>query len=799
MITFAGLLALSGCRSYQPNGKLSANDAGNVEGTPGPTGPEGHADASTTRPPTGSPDAGVTSAPDAETPIYPPGTLDVPINIKEVAGVGATEFPVSVVVPLPRGTFQDPRAFRLVDSNGTAVPAQFEVLNRQWARDGSIRHLLVHFAPTVAAWTGGTSGTAQYHLKDDGVSPAPATPVTVQQAADATVLQTGGLSIRVQASPFRITTPTGDLALVLHDKNGAVQRSFDASNVTIEVEERGPMRAVLRAESPAVFNGAGNITHGWALRIYLYAGKPFVKLDVQLQNSASNTVFSEPLYFEDFAIELPTGGTAVPAEVRAETVTADPTNQPPGTLGVGGVQVLLRNFWQTWPNRLAVDATGKVSIDLFPAFGAKAWQGAPSTTGLYWLEDMQHVVKESLLYFGALDPAELVKLGKTFQFHPVGTVPVEWYAQTEVTLDMGGYFPRRTPVTTTERRLPDYRKYAADPNLSIARKFGWDSFGIDLARKNAPNGAGGWPYSVSRFFVSQDPADYWLAEDFAMGELNIRPQWMAQYKYDRDYSRLTLSENPYGSWSWRKFNGTYGYNPMPGHLAGSGQDAKPRDDQHGWFYQVEEAYYATGNFWIRDWYRFVAEFRKARLHERDPYPDLSARAVGHSLAHALQAFRVTGDMEIPQLLGDYLRNHLQPLLDPQIGGYKPRPDYQAEAVFQIGYLTHAIISYAEDLPAHDPVAVDIVRGFVNWNVNYANFGYYVGLTTQNARSDGTAMSFADPQAWYGVLAGDQAALDQLETYVRSGIGGGARPFVDLTDWSGDYLGRITSAALSMRP
>lgn len=167
------------------------------------------------------------------------------------------------------------------------------------------------------------------------------------------------------------------------------------------------------------------------------------------------------------------------------------------------------------------------------------------------------------------------------------------------------------------------------------------------------------------------------------------------------------------------------------------------------------------------------------------------------MAHALQAFRVTGDMEIPPLVASYLRNHLRPLLDPKIGSYKPREDFQGEAVFQVGYLCRAIISYVEDLAERDPVALDIIRGFVRWNVGDASFGYYVATGAKNAESSGTAMTFADPQAWYAVLAGDRAALDQLAAYVTTGLGGGERPYVNLRDWTGDYNGRITSAALTM--
>jgi hypothetical protein len=75
-----------------------------------------------------------------------------------------------------------------------------------------------------------------------------------------------------------------------------------------------------------------------------------------------------------------------------------------------------------------------------------------------------------------------------------------------------------------------------------------------------------------------------------------------------------------------------------------------RDNEHGWFYHVDEAYNLTGNPQIKNWYRFIAEFRRTSLERLDPIPDRSSRALGHSLNHALQAYKATGDISIPALL-----------------------------------------------------------------------------------------------------------------------------------------------------
>ena len=77
--------------------------------------------------------------------------LDVAFTDKAALDGQVPGFPVSVAIPLAKGAFRDTAGSRLLDAGGKAVPAQFAVLNRWWAANQSIRHLLVHFQPTVPA------------------------------------------------------------------------------------------------------------------------------------------------------------------------------------------------------------------------------------------------------------------------------------------------------------------------------------------------------------------------------------------------------------------------------------------------------------------------------------------------------------------------------------------------------------------------------------------------------------------------------------------------------------------------
>ncbi|MCX7590525.1 MAG: hypothetical protein N2255_02745, partial [Kiritimatiellae bacterium] len=601
---------------------------------------------------------------------------------------------------------------------------------------------------------------------------------------------------------------------------GATQYDSSRPNLAVKIEETGPMRAVIRVEAPTLFVSTNNMTHGWAVRLYAYAGLPYVKIDYQLQNSAKNVKYSWPLYFESLHLDLRLnlGPDPIVRVGRADNsvwqrargqglclaqihhnrfkiydkgtgdavydsgILANGTGAP-GFLdvedGQKGVMAAVRYWWQTWPNGLEIDGSNRLSVQLFPEWSCQWYQTQFADNGLYWLEDMQHVYKEVLLWFhpSGVRDAELVRIARTFEYHPVGTLPVAHYRDTQATFDLDGMVPRDTRSVSTDIRKPTYSSSAFNTNNVSQYNFGWDNFLLDISRKNAPSMAGGWSYSVSPYVATENPADYFRAEQFAIGELNVRPQWIAQYKHARDFNLIQPTENPYAGSSWRDHEG--GSRPWLAapYLPGTAPDVKPRDDQHGWFYHVEEAYYFTGNPWIRDWYEFVGEFRKVRLNQLDPWPDMCARAVGHALSHAMQAFRVTGDFEILRKFPEYVRKYLRPDQLALRHGGRER-DASQDASFQMGYLARALISYLYEAREYDPQGYaevfNFLAGCMAWNITYGNFAYYIKASAgQIGQSSGTGLTFVDPQAWWYWNTGRQEFKDHVMLFVTSGINGGS--------------------------
>jgi hypothetical protein len=221
-----------------------------------------------------------------------------------------------------------------------------------------------------------------------------------------------------------------------------------------------------------------------------------------------------------------------------------------------------------------------------------------TTANLYWIDDMQHALKETVINFGTLNAAALNNLGRTVQFAPVASVPASWVASARVTLDMGGEMPGRTIAAADTRRLPDYTKFAADQwgATPLIQKLGWTNFGIDLNRQYDTRATGGWPHSFARYYINESPSEYYLAQDSALGELSLRPEWLTGYRWATDFAALKLDENPYPDptdadnrgGSWRAFEGHAISNIAIDYKPGTGRVARSREYQHGWHYHLED-------------------------------------------------------------------------------------------------------------------------------------------------------------------------------------------------------------------
>lgn len=787
----------------------------------------------------------------------PVQALNISLSVKENAHVGVEAYPVSAVIPLPEGQFFTTGSMGIV-----GVSSQVETIE-YWPGDNSLRQVQVFFQPSVTS-----DGEATYHFTHQGAS-APVVPVQVTEASDSVTVNTGPLQFVVSKTHFNILDQVwldqnsdgvfsaGEEILssglqnggVFTPRTGAGSLQYDTarSDVSVAVEKQGPLYVVIRAEAPARFVSTTDHTHGFAVRIHAYAGKSFVKVDYQLQNSVKDVVRSWPLYFEAMNLEFPlnlasgttlrfglangavhqmsnTQGACLAQEMHnnykvfnlethAVLIDSGTLTNGIGPMGVvdvvganHGVMAAVRNFWQTWPNGLAVDSLNRLSVQLFPDWSAQWYGNRFSPSGLYWIEDMQHHYKEVLLHFhdASETDSQLAGLSQTFQYPPVAVVSTDWYRQTKATLDLGGIIPPDEVIPSfSDQRQPTYHTegFDLDDWYDQSGPFygaGWINFYDPEPGYRA--GAcmhGGWPYCAGGLVASGNPGDYFTAEGWAQAELNLRPEWMNGYAHATDWPFLQLTENPYCGGRWRIFEG-HGVSKLAAPpLANTGLEDPvyfARDDQHGWFYHVAEAYWLTGNPWIRDWYQFIAEFRQVRLKRLDPFPDTGSRATAHALSHTLQAYRVTGRTVLLDGIGDYFRLYLRPEQDPLYGDQLLSVE-DSGGGFQTGFLARLVVDYLEEVRARGDwqayaEGFCYLSGLIEWNYHHGNFPYYFNAREGGSGvSSGTSLTWVDPQAWYYWHTGKQRYLDQLHQYMTTGLNGGETAYGEFSQWTGQFEGR----------
>ena len=242
--------------------------------------------------------------------------LNVPLTVVDRAGYARVGEPVTSGVPLPKGLMADTSRLTLQGPNGAAVPAQFTVATRWWP-DRSIRWVLVDFQADCPK-----DGRVVYTLTDGGANPAPAVPVSARIDGDVATVTTGRVKFTVNRAKFNLldevwvdSAGTADYAdankiiagqsaiMLSHGGTGFPKfKNFFPSNdpdVTLAVEENGPMRAVLKLTgkhlSTDEFPGPNHLLD-FVCRVTAYAGSGIVRVTYSLEcKQGTSIAYAQPL------------------------------------------------------------------------------------------------------------------------------------------------------------------------------------------------------------------------------------------------------------------------------------------------------------------------------------------------------------------------------------------------------------------------------------------------------------------------------------------------------------------------
>jgi hypothetical protein len=410
-------------------------------------------------------------------------SFQVPLTVEERAGVERVATPLTAGVPFAQGTIYSDQDVQIA-----GLPGQFTALS-SWP-DGSVKWLLCDVQADVSA-----NGQATYYLTD-GSGNATGTELTATEYADSIVVVTGPLKFIVSRTDFNLFQRLwldldedgqfeADEAMISHHpQDGAIVR-YDSGeqyfaaldpDVSVELEETGPLRTTIRADGWHR-NAGGQRGLDFTVRIHAYAGKSFVRVFYTFYNRQSTSIgglWTDPppesyIDVEDIslrshlnlqgAVEYAFGGSggavhdgSLSGDERAYiyaygTVVPDDLHYLIGADGSGsgtrakgwadvsdsrwGLTTAVGQFWQQHPKGIEVAADGEVWVRMIPEY----YDGTPiNPSDSYTAADLVYCgaakTHEILYYFHPGDrlSAESENLAHSFDDPLFAVAPPLWYA-----------------------------------------------------------------------------------------------------------------------------------------------------------------------------------------------------------------------------------------------------------------------------------------------------------------------------------------------------------------------------------
>ena len=628
----------------------------------------------------------------------------VPLTVKEPSGVDRDREPVTFGVPFPEGALDTPEHIKLEDGQGTEIPCQARVLGR-WL-DGSVKWILLDFQTDVSA-----RGEATFELSyGPEVTRAPVEQgIRIEETEEAIRVDTGALKFDVGVRTFALfqdvtlteegkdaVTYQGEqgLDLILRDAVGVSYYAADqgegadpwifhwGEHVFAErtpyaacVEEAGPLRTVIRCTGR---HRSVTFTHAspWAnkeeecfsyvLRIYAYAGKPFVRLFYTFLNDQEESRFglrevrlSLPLLGKQYALGLEGGGTLegeVEEEERIHLLQAGPTawerhhgtdlpfgyavtqgsngkretltsgEQAPGWVDLSGgdlgITVGVRKFWQLHPKALRIGPEG-LDVALWPSeAGAVVVGRGEAKTHEFFLG----------FHEDPGDTTEAEHLAQTVETPLLALASPSWYCGSGALGDLSPANPERFP--RYERMFQEGLKSIFENREQLA-EYGMRDFG-DWSYSRYLNGWGNMEYDLPytlllQFARTGDRRYYDLAEEAA---------WhFADTDVMHDHVDPCFIGAPHGHASDHNASSN---NTKPPSLVGVDNYEGGNDLGHTFLEGLVEYHFFSGHIRPMEAAREIGDFC-VRAAARTVFKERQSRQMGWTLNSLMGIYRATGE------------------------------------------------------------------------------------------------------------------------------------------------------------
>jgi len=231
--------------------------------------------------------------------------LDVPLVVRETAGIARRSAPVSGGVPLPQAAeITRTDQLRLMAADGvTPVDCQFTVLSRWFGTPAdetkAIRWARLDFTADVPV-----NGTARFFLRRAAAAARVTSPLDIVDSADYLIVRTGAMTAHISRKRLtlfeevfidadgdgrvaeRIVRPDPANGIVIARRGGSRYLSTMAAPPTIRVEQSGPMMAVVTLKGTLKPGTQNDVYFGqledldYVIRLRFYRNRSFVRAHV---------------------------------------------------------------------------------------------------------------------------------------------------------------------------------------------------------------------------------------------------------------------------------------------------------------------------------------------------------------------------------------------------------------------------------------------------------------------------------------------------------------------------------------
>jgi hypothetical protein len=399
------------------------------------------------------------------------GSVDekaVAITVRSPRYAEAASWPVRCGLPIPRGELADPARVAVENAAGERTVCQART-QAMWP-DGSVKWLALDFRHPFADQSEGGYRV----VYGNSVRPlAGPERVRIEPTADGLEVDTGAIRFRVPRLRFGmvedVRLPGGEpvqsapIAAEIVESGGRRWRALEQPVERLEVEQAGPLHAVILAATALPSSGRPSSGFAHRARIHAYAGSPLVQVDYFIANTDSRPArgvegsMASKVAVRSLSLmirpdrpvarvltELGPEGAAGALVQKTEDVAIHEGREQPRRLrgwlsaaleGGGALALGVENFREQFPKAVRWGPEG-ISIDLWAEEGGD----------FDWIEGVGKTHHLSLYYGKRASDAALLAEGRV-----LATADPAWYCSSAAFGPIGT--AAESPLPAVERTL----------------------------------------------------------------------------------------------------------------------------------------------------------------------------------------------------------------------------------------------------------------------------------------------------------------------------------------------------------